>query len=119
MGGLPAKVLAEFTAEEQDAALVQASGVADDYLRSEHAVPLPVPSIGLKVHVCRMASYFLMRKRGFDPESNKILVDDYAEALSWLKMVAKGEIQLAGAVDATPDVEEGEPSILSGEPRGW
>jgi|SRR6478672_11285998 len=114
-GGLPAGVLASFSEEKQLDAITTASGLADGYLRSQCTPPLTDVPDDVKFHVCRMAAYFLMRERGFDPErgSDVLIRDDYKDALAWLKSVSRGEITLFGVTDSTPDDTEEVPAVYS------
>lgn len=124
MSGLPGNVILSFSAEDRAAALDQASGIADGALRSNYATPIANPPVELKVQVSRIAAFFLMRKRGFDPErgADRLIESDYDRALAWLKSVSRGEMVLAipGTAEGVPEPGyEGEAEIISGTPRGW
>lgn len=120
MGGLPSAVLARFTDDEQVSAIEQASGIANGYLRSQYDPPFVVVPDDLKLHVCRISAYFLMRRIGFDPEkgSDVVIREDYRDAIAWLKDVAKGVVSLFDEVDASPEIDEGEPVVVSLPLRG-
>ena len=120
-GGLPTRVLSSFDLAKQDDALAAASSYCDGYLRNQHKVPMVSPSDDLKIKVCEIAAYFLVRQVGFSPESgtDQLLVSAYSDAKAWLEQVAKGVVVLVNTDDATPDVPDYGPSVSTTEPRGW
>lgn len=93
-----------------DDALLRASREADSYLATRYAVPLsrhgdawPEP---LASFVADMARYHLT---GGDAQASEDITRRYAEALDWLKAVAKG------VADLPPSPDNGDGGDESGE----
>jgi len=76
------------------AALSDAENLADSYLAKRYALPLdPVPEV-LTRTTAEIARYFLHGRR---TEKDDPVTRDYAQALTWLKDVAKGLVELEAA----------------------
>jgi hypothetical protein len=121
MGGLPPAVLAAFSPDAQDGACLTASQIARGEIGVQVAGTLSTIPGSLKFRIAQIAARILMRQRGFNPsnEPDKSIETDYQNALEWLADVRTGEIALVGVVDATPEVDEASPIVISSPPRGW
>jgi phage gp36-like protein len=113
------RTLADVPTADQDAHLVAASEEADEYLRRQYELPLSSWGKSLSKAVCWMATYSIMKNIGFNPEGeDRIYVQDYDKAIAYLEKVRDGQADIGG-VDVTPQTDEGAPSVLSDENRGW
>jgi phage gp36-like protein len=119
--GLPSGWLTGVSSGDQTAAITAASDLADGYLAQRYTLPITGWGSDLRRVVCHIASWDLMCRRGFDPESSSDVAirKRYEDAIRWLEMVAAGKISPVGIVDSTPDVDERGPQAYSEEPRGW
>lgn len=124
--GLPGDWLAGVSDSDQDAALEAASRFADGYLSLQYDLPISVWGRDLTRVVCHIASWDLMCRQGYDPDtaSNKLIRQRYEDALQWLRDVAAGRLSPPEIVDSTPDVPPpGEPlihaSVSTRRSRRW
>jgi phage gp36-like protein len=101
--------------------VIEASGEADSYIGKRYRLPLVVWGGDLGGHVRRMTRYHAFADRGFDPANpaDQAIVRGYDSAIAWLKMVASGDVELVGAVDSTPSLEEAGPVHSGEDPRHW
>lgn len=99
---VPDKALAGMTSPDISAALARASSIADGYLRKRFNLPLRDYTQSLTQAVADIATWILMKKRGFSPdsESTKQIQGAYRDALDWLEDVANNKIDPA-FVDAS------------------
>jgi phage gp36-like protein len=101
---LTAAALTGISADEQQAALDSASGVADGYLASRYTLPITAYGQDLTRAVCNIAAYDLMSVRGYSPDgSNSTIRDRYDDAIRWLERVAAGTVSPVGVVDSSED----------------
>ncbi len=117
--GLPSGVLAGLAAGTIDRALERASRSADAYLRDRYNLPLSAPyDQSLVDAVCQLASWRLMQRRGFNPNTpgDAVIRVGYEDAIAFLKRVANGQAQL-DVVQASPEAEQ--PLVSSSTPRGY
>src|SRR5258706_16340931 len=105
---IPADAFATLSPTTIDKALLWASTIADSYLGKRYSLPLTAWGEDLKAMVGDLAQYRLLSRLGFRPNSgnDEIAVKRYDDAVKWLQSVSKGDAALAGAVDATPAVDE-------------
>jgi phage gp36-like protein len=120
---------------DPDRFLAQASAHVDSYLRGRYALPLSAPFPAELVDaVLAIAAYRIMFFRGFDSESQDMLIVDRFQYYTgkqgqkgWLDKLSTGQVNLALAADSTPTVSDGGP-IVSSAPtsyctsrsgRGW
>lgn len=101
--------------------LVNASAHVDSYLRGRYALPLvaPYPSELVRAALA-IACYDIMFFRGFDSESQDMLIVDRFQYYTgkpgqkgWLDKVSTGLVNLSVSSDATPGVSEGAPIVSS------
>jgi phage gp36-like protein len=106
--GLPAEALANLSQSTVEKALIYASSKCNSYIKKRHALPLVNWAEDLREATCDIASWRLMRRRGFRPGSgaDETIVKAYDDAIAWLKLVAKGEVELDGQEDQTVDLDE-------------
>lgn len=112
--GLPPGVLGSFPIGDQEAALVAASSVADDYLSQARDLPLAADSwgLGLTMRVCWIAGYLLLSAKGFNPEGrDKVVVDNYDRAIRWLEMVSQRKLSVVTSADPPPPVSDVSPTV--------
>ena len=90
------------------AVIEYASSLADSYFRKRYTLPFVSYGFDIKLNVGNLAQFFLMSRRGFRPGSGNddIAVKRYDDAVKWLVMVAKGEVETSG-VDSTEVDEDG------------
>lgn len=109
-------VTSEFTEDEKNYALVSASSLADDYLARRYCLPLKHWSFDLKQAVCYIASYILLKRKGFNPEQyDANWVNDYNRAVIWLDDVGNRKLHPAGIFDHKPVPNASNTT----DPRGW
>ena len=123
--GLTPAALASFSDDQKTAALVAASAHADGYIGQRYKLPLngTIPA-DLKMHVAKIAAWFIMSGRGFKPGSTDgdSLHDAYNDATKWLQQVAEGKATIAGVTDAdtedadTTDTGQGSAFVVSPQP---
>lgn len=131
--GIPAAALTGISAAIQNQHLTLASGRLDSYLRGRYSLPLAVPYPDeVKMAVCNIAAYTLLKRRGFNPDAyDSNFRDEYLSTLEWLDKLSEGKVSLDVHADATPGTQEGRPAIYSAgyrytygevegdENRGW
>lgn len=103
------------------AALIAASGLADDYLNARYRLPLVSWSVALTTAVCQIAAFRLFTSQiGFNPEAghNMVLETNHDTAIKWLEGIANAKIPAAGIVDSPPPADAVS-RIRSRRPRGW
>ncbi len=117
--GLPAGILEDLSAEEQDRALRVASDTADSYLRDQYDTPLVEWAYDLRMAVCSIAAYNLICRRGFNPEGSDLnFRQRFEDGMLWLKDVARGTASLSGGIKRGP-APMGGPVVSSAPRRGW
>jgi phage gp36-like protein len=116
--GLPAAALdgATDTSDWRDSA----QGTIDSYLRGRYRLPLvaPYPPEIIETE-CKLAAYSFISVRGFDPTegANINVAARYKEAMTWLRALSEGKVNLAVEADQTATRAEGGP-IVSSRARG-
>lgn len=118
--GLPSAALASVSDPDKQAALDAASDFADGYMRSRMSVPLTTWGISLTLAVAKIATFLLMERRGFRPESGSdmMIKDAYNRSVAWLTQVSRGEVTIVATPAAeTPTYDN--PRVDSLEPRGF
>lgn len=127
--GYPAAVLEGLDSPTIDAALERASQEADGALRGAgYRTPLATWSADLTGAVVAIAAWYLMVRRGFDPESaqDAVFRVRFEDAQKWLSEVANRRRQVAlctepPAPDPAPAVvaERGSSIVRTTSRRGW
>ncbi len=119
--GLPTGWLTAVSSEDQETAIAAASSLADSYLSARYTLPLSEWGYDLRRVVCHIASWDLLSRRGFDPENaaDKAIRMRYDDAIKWLADVRDGKNTPTDIVDATPEVEDSGPHIVTTTRRGW
>ena len=91
--GLPATALQSpnLPVQVQQAALDDASAIADSYLRGRYSLPLLAWGTDLTQAVCRIAAYNLLSVRGYNPAAaaDVNIRDRYTDAIDWLNKVQR------------------------------
>lgn len=113
-GELPAKATTSIDDAVIVEALVDASNDAEDALAASNALPLTAWPSSLSRRCAAIASYQIMKNRGFKPDGfDDLIVKAHDDAQKWLKDVAAGRIRPPGLAPAT----ELGPKTSSGNPR--
>lgn len=99
------------TSPKVDRALLDASAMADDYLRAKYTLPLAGIPHTLVLMVCDIARYYL-----YDDAATETVVRRYKDAIAWLIQIANGTVPLDG-VDAPPVETSTGSAQLSGPGR--
>ena len=89
-----------------DRALLDASAVADDYLRGKYTLPLVGIPHTLVLMVCDIARYYL-----YDDTATETVVRRYKDAMAWLIQVANGTVPLDTIDAPTPASGKGSATI--------
>ena len=98
-----------------DAALLDASGIADSYIEVSYQQPIAVVPTMLKRAVIQIANQ-LLRVGDFP---NDLAKAGYDEAISWLKDVSTGKAILPGQPNVDDGtIDPGDPLIVAGD-RVW
>lgn len=99
---LPAAALGGISTTDQDATLDAASDVADSYLGVIFKLPLLTWGDDLRRAVCDLASWMLIKRRGFSPQNadGGMIREAYDDAISWLERVAAGKAKPSGVTDS-------------------
>jgi len=132
VAGIAASAISGFTSDQQNAALVNASRLLDDYLANKFKLPLLAIDASLTRATCIIAAYDLMVSRGYNPSAggDPLIEKRYREIigipphqLGWADLVANGKITPAGIVDSSPDAASGRPAsrpaVVSSSQRGF
>lgn len=104
---VPQKALGGVSSDTITHAISNASSVADGYLRRRYDLPLRAYTQSLNQAVADIATYFIMRDRGFTPNSanTEQIVGGYRDALAWLEKVAANKVDPA-FVDANGEGQD-------------
>lgn len=119
--GIPKPAVANVSMELLSEKCLAASDEAAGYLSSAYQLPLVAWDVATRMHVACMATYHLMRPRGFKADSgkdNEIRLG-YDDALKWFARIASGGLRPVGIIDTVPEVDEAETWVYSGSSRGW
>jgi phage gp36-like protein len=127
--GAGAAIVAGISTTTQDHACIEASQLADGYLRQQFLLPLTAWGTDLKGAVAKIAAYNLLSIRGFTPDgADQNVRDRYDDAIKWLAAVATGKItpSLTDSSVRDPSHSESASSAWRGvvrrprsTPRGW
>jgi phage gp36-like protein len=117
--GLPPGAISGLDYVVINSALERASRIADTYLRDRYTLPLVAPfDPALVDAVVQIASWRLMCRRGFDPNTagDAVLRMGYEDAIAMLKRIANDQ--------ATFDVTQTEPGheqpqVITSPSRGY
>jgi phage gp36-like protein len=105
----------------QSAACDSASEVVDSYLRDRYRLPLSAWGVDIIRTTALIAVYDLLVVRGYNPSAGADVNVRlrYEDALKWLQMVARQEIQ----ANVTPMQHDAagfdDPRVLTNANRGW
>ncbi len=111
-----AAALTSISSGDQQTALDSASTEIDGYLSSQYILPLSSWGTDLVEHVCHIAAYRLMGRRGYRAGGvDQGFKERYDDAIRWATKVASGTVSPPGIIDATPGFREGAPTISTGQ----
>lgn len=119
--GIPKPAVSQLPLELLAEKCLSASDEASGYLASAYQLPMVSLDKAAVKHTACMATYELMRPRGYKADSGK---DDqirqgYDDALKWFNRIASGGLRPPGMVDSSPAVTESEVYVESAASRGW
>jgi phage gp36-like protein len=109
------------TSAQVQNAILDASGEADSYIKKRYTLPLLKWGNDLRSAVRRMARYYALGDRGFDPTkaADQAVVSQYRDAIAWLKQIASQEAELVDVTDSSPENDEASPLHEGENPRRW
>lgn len=113
---------------DKSRALLQATADAADALNSTFKLPITAWGQSLRGRVVHRATYYLLKHRGFSPDSDAdrlvimdgglVLEDGRATAVEkWFQQISRGDLKPVEIVDQTPDTYEGGGFVISDAPR--
>lgn len=112
-GDIPQKALESVKPNDIYKALISASQDAEDALAASNALPLTKWPSSLTQRVTAIATYLVMKVRGFQPQgTDELIIKGHDDAQKWLKDVAAGRIRPPGLAPATrlgPQTSSGDP----------
>jgi phage gp36-like protein len=103
------------------AQIVAASGVVAGYVGKRFTFPLAQWGDDIRSAVAAIATFTLLKLRGFNPENpaDQLVVKAYDDAIAWCRDVAKGLVEPSDIIDATPTEDDAAPLVLSDAIAGW
>lgn len=108
--------IASITSADQQRALDAASDEFDGYFAAQYHLPLVSWPQEVRQHVCDVAAYRLMKRRGFSQEGDDdTFREAFDDAWKWARAVAQGLISPPGIVDSSSATREGAPSVTTGQ----
>jgi phage gp36-like protein len=120
--GIPNAVLDVASREVQDRFLRLATDVISGIIQNHYGLPLASWGDDLRNDTCSIAAWMILSKTiGVNPESDgdKAIRDNHNDARKNARAVADGDAEYFGAIDSTPDEDDGGAQIYSDAPRGW
>jgi phage gp36-like protein len=112
--GLPAGALESVTDEEMLEVCLAATDECDSYLGAAFTLPLLQWGRDLRIHAAKMATMYLLDRRGWDPQGADAPIKmGHERAVRWLEQVAKGGLSPAGLIDSTTDVVDSGSVVFS------
>lgn len=75
--------------ESVSTACRDASDIADGYIATNYIVPLVSPPTNIKIYICDIARYLLLKSKPSD-----IVEKRYQDAISYFKLLAQGKVKL-------------------------
>lgn len=100
---------------DQQAELDAASLEMDGYLAAQYSLPLTSWGTTLAVHVCNVAAYRLLGRRGYRAGGvDQGFRERYEDAIKWATKIAQGTLSPPDIVDATPGIRDGGPATTTG-----
>lgn len=115
----PSRLLESVSSEDQTDALDAGSSKADSYLTVRYETPLSSWSSDLTDAVCSIAIWRIARKKMSAASNFQPLKTAYDEAISWLRDVAAGKANIAGADSIAAIEQNAFPEVYSEESRGY
>lgn len=124
LNGINPGALSGVTGGQMDAAIEDASREIDSYLRGQYTLPLQSVGADIRRKTVDIAVYRLMVGRGYNPESGADpgIERRYTDALAWLKLVARGEVNpdITDSTDGSAEGRHGSrPTVISSSQRGF
>lgn len=128
---LPATALSTTTAPQQLQACIDASEMADSYIRGRYTLPLLAWGSDVRMYTAWVACYLLMSGRGFNSGAgaDRNIVDRYylavgnpgAPGSGWFPGIQRNSIHpdVTPTIPPTQDAVHRMPQVQSQPPRGW
>jgi hypothetical protein len=117
--GLHPKVLAPISTRRMDIALREQTDRTDSAISRNFETPLAAWGFDVRAGVSACAACALMTVNGLRPGQDDLVAKRCKMFDDWLDMVACGKRRPAGAIDATPDIEDGGGYLVTEVKRGW
>lgn len=97
------------------------SDKASSQISKRYALPITGWGEDLIEAVCAMAYAMALDVQGYDPKGgqDKRIQDRAADRWKWLQDIGRGDANLVGAVDQTPDVEDFVGTVIGPRRTGW
>jgi phage gp36-like protein len=94
---------------------------ADSYIQKRHKLPLVQWGADIRGACRKMARYYALSDRGFDPANaaDQAVVMAYKDAIVWLRQVATGDVELVDCIDSSPTIDEAAPLFAGDAPHRW
>lgn len=117
--GIHPKQVASLSTKRIDWAIREQTDRADSALGVQMAVPLTTWGSDIRGGVAACSACAVMAINGLRPGQDDLIAKRCKMFDDWLDMVATGKRRPAGAVDLTPDVEDGGAYMVTETKRGW
>lgn len=115
--------LQDVTPAAQLQACLDASEIADSYLRGRYALPLSQWGSDLVRNTARVAVYLLLSARGYAPDdgADTHWTKDYEMSLTWFRDIQRQNVHpdITPAVAQPGDPVHDLPQVISQPQRGW
>lgn len=120
--GINSDALAPISTDSKTDMLVACSALVDDAIATggRYSPPLTTYPWSITLNVCKLAQFELISVDGYMPDDDDqvMIRKRWEDANAWLEKLANGAA-ISGAVDATPDEEDNEVTVVSETARGW
>jgi phage gp36-like protein len=118
--GVTSKALVNVPDASLSAALTNASAMLDGALGSQFTLPLITWDEGLKQRTIDVATYLVLKTRGFNMEepADRAVVYSWREAMQWMQRVGAG-LEKPTATDSSPTGYTPPTQVSSLPSRNW
>ena len=115
--------LQDVTEPQQLQACLDASEIADSYMRGRYTLPLSQWGSDLVRNTARVAVYLLLSARGYQPDAgaDSHWMRDYELSLQWFRDIQRQNVHpdVTPAVTQPGDPIHDLPQVISQPQRGW
>jgi phage gp36-like protein len=121
--GVNPLALVDVETSQQVTVCVQASAIADDYMRGRYALPLSAWGQSLTYRVAQVAVWMLLNARGRNPAAGPDIYwrQEYEDAIEWFRGVQRQSVHpdVTPAVAQPGDPVHDLPQVHTSPQRGW